>query len=118
MAKREDLIDLIWDMYKDAHGVRPRGVNFDAMSEQDLEEMIAHLQTSIDVQIQTKRAAEADAIALFEQSITTLINSGAPDRQSAIRWLRTAYDDIRIIEDDSYFEYEYGLPFDYLKQHP
>ena len=33
---RADLIDLIWDLHKDARNFKPRGVNWDAFSIADL----------------------------------------------------------------------------------
>ena len=41
--KRYDLIQLIWEMYKDVTGIRPSHIDFDSMSMEDLQQEADHL---------------------------------------------------------------------------
>jgi len=58
---RNDLIGLIWDLHKDARGIRPRGFyNYDAMSIADMQALCESLsQEAID-------RAEADRLWMIE----------------------------------------------------
>lgn len=53
--KRYDLIQLIWEMYKDVTGIRPRHMDFDSMSMEDLQKEADYLGRQMDA------AIEADA---------------------------------------------------------
>ncbi len=48
---RADLIDLIWDLHKDARNFKPRGVNWDAFSIADLDAMVSRLGQEIEDRI-------------------------------------------------------------------
>ena len=43
MSAREDLVTHHWELYRDLHGVKPRWVNYDLMSEAELESAIEGL---------------------------------------------------------------------------
>ena len=43
--KRHNLIESIWDLFKEVNGIRPRHVDFDNMSNDELENMIDGLLT-------------------------------------------------------------------------
>ena len=49
--KRYDLISLIWDMYKDVTGIRPRHMDFESMSMEDLEKEANWLGSQIEASI-------------------------------------------------------------------
>lgn len=53
--KRYDLETLVWDMYKDATGIRPRHLDLKSMSLQELEDLANYCGRQIEAQI------EADA---------------------------------------------------------
>lgn len=55
MTERDDLISYIWDAYKDLHGIRPRFMNFDAMSIEDLRKEADFLSESIGAEIRRAR---------------------------------------------------------------
>ena len=42
-AHKNELIQTIWDLFKDVHGVRPRGMDYDRWSVTDLEWEVAML---------------------------------------------------------------------------
>lgn len=49
--KRYDLIQLIWDMYKEVTGIRPRHIDFDSMSMADLEQEANYLSKRMEEEI-------------------------------------------------------------------
>jgi hypothetical protein len=49
--KRYDLIQMIWEMYKDVTGIRPRHMDFDSMSMADLEQEADHLARQMEYAI-------------------------------------------------------------------
>jgi hypothetical protein len=55
-----------------------------------------------------------DSILNFESRVNDLIASGAGDRGTAIKWLRDT--DPYFENDDGYMEFEFHLPFGYLKE--
>lgn len=99
-----------WDMYKDVHGVRPRGVD---TSNWTLEGFIAEIEAlsiSLKEVMEEDRAAEKEAIRRFEERVSKLLEIGA-SRDRAIAWLMDAED---LVGDNEHFEYTNGLPFGYL----
>ena len=112
--ERHDLETLVWDMYKDVHGVRPRGLGINEMSNDELKGMVDDLQAVLEIQIEDEKAAEARAIEKFEARVAEVISLGAGDRETAIRWIREATEDEDEIRRDGYFEHCNGLPYGYL----
>ena len=107
---RWDLSNTIYDMHKDAYGVRGRHYNFDAMSIEDMEIEIEALDKQITVKINEERDAENAAIKKFESSIKKIIECGAADRETAIRWMTEGYVFYHIQDVES-FVYELGFLF-------
>ena len=92
--KRWSLINYIYDGYKDAYGVRGRHYNFDAMSIAELEAEADRIGDAVVETIDRERAVEEAAIEKFEASIASVIEVGAGDRETALRWLTYMCDDI------------------------
>jgi hypothetical protein len=46
--KRYDLIQIIWEMYRDVTGIRPRHVDFDSMSYEDLVQEADYLSSQME----------------------------------------------------------------------
>lgn len=58
----------------------------------------------------------AEAIEQFEANINTMIEHGANDRETAIRWILSTFDenDQEYIErDPDYFNLELNMPYNY-----
>ena len=91
--KRWSLINYIYDGYKDAYGTRPRHYNFDAMSIAELEAEADSIGEAVVETIDRERAADKAAIEKFEASIASVIEVGAGDRETALRWLTYMCDD-------------------------
>jgi hypothetical protein len=100
-----------WDMYKDAYGVRPRGVDTSTWTEAEFEAEFVDLQRVIEEEVARERAAEAEAAHRFELRVLELMMSGAKDREMALRWIHEAEGSDG---DDEYLCYLVGLPYRYF----
>ncbi|MGW8177814.1 MAG: hypothetical protein ACWGQW_03355 [bacterium] len=65
---RDSLIGYIWDAYKDVNGIRPRWINFDAMSDQDLEDLADSLERDIQEECQ-REEREVEALEAARKDI-------------------------------------------------
>jgi hypothetical protein len=100
-----------WDMYKDAYGVRPRGIDTSAWDEATFEAEFVQLARVIDEENKLRVAAEAKAAHDFEIRMLDLLASGAKDREMALRWIHEAEGSDG---DDEYLCYLLGLPYRYF----
>lgn len=102
MTERESMIQIYSDFHKDAYGFRPRGINYHEFS---LAELKADFQRFESICKENRRAqeeAEKRASEEFEARVESVINMGAGDRKTALRWILDSYD-----EDDFW----YGVDF-------
>jgi len=90
LSRKEQLAATHYDFYKDVHGVRPRWMNYDAMTEQELEQELESLSKQAEVVFAEEKKAEEEATANFEQHVTNTICMGAKDRATALRWIMDA----------------------------
>lgn len=113
----EEAQQLYSDFHKELYGFRPRSATADQWADLAwLQAQIADLDRAA-VGIRAEEAAqEADAIATFEAAVARSMQAGAPDRATAVRWLREATGDEYAMYDDGMFEYANGLPYGYLKR--
>ncbi len=102
-----------WDMYKDAYGVRPRGVDTSGWTVETFLKEFAYLGLVIEREDIARKEAEASATVVFEQRIQSLIEAGAKDRATAMRWIHEAED---TSGDDDYLAYTLGLPYQYFRK--
>ena len=115
----EDMSDLerasctFWDMYKDAYGVRPRGIDTSGWTLADFDREFASLGQVIQAEEVQRREMEAEATVRVEKAIDTLMRSGARDRATAIRWLHESHD---TQGDDEYLCFQLGLPYGYFRK--
>jgi hypothetical protein len=100
-----------WDMYKDAYGVRPRGINTDSWTEADFEAEFVSLSKTIDANYKQQLEQEARAQHDFEIRMLDLLMSGAKDREMALRWIHEAEGSNG---DDEYLCFLLGLPYRYF----
>lgn len=109
--------DLFSDLYKDVNGFRPRGHRFymDSTTDEERQEIWNATIEELDVVMNREREWKKEAIAKFETRIDQLIKIGAKTRETAIRWIREAQDEIDQMYGDEYLEYSFGLPYGYIK---
>lgn len=83
--RKDELIQTLWDLFKDVHGVRPRSMDYDRWSLTDLEFEVAMLQRSLEDELRWEREQE-------DRAINACMDAGASDIATAMRWLEDAYD--------------------------
>lgn len=108
----EQLHAIYWEMYKDAHGIRPRGIDTSSWTEQDFEQELDRLQAIIHGNCELELQAQALAVAKLEERIEQTIQMGAADRATAIKWIHEAEN---TGGDDEYLCYNLGLPYGYFR---
>ena len=112
MSKLEQAQCTYWDMYKDAYGVRPRGIDTSTWTLEQFEAEFAELGRAIDQEEAQRKIDEAVAITKFEDSVTNLMHTGT-NRERVITWLMDA---VGANGDYEYFCFTQGLPYTYFKQ--
>ena len=92
-AQRDEVMLWVSDLYKDVYGSRPRGYDWDAFSNADLEDFVNNLILLSDQQ-------EADEKAAEERSIAKVMELGV-DKETALIWLVDA-DALYMWQDDEW----------------
>jgi hypothetical protein len=113
LTQLEQAQSIYWDMYKDAYGVRPRGVDTSGWTLADFDAEFEGLRVAIEAEDKARKEAESTATVVFEQRIQSLIDAGAKDRATAMRWIHEAED---TQGDDEYLCYTLGLPYQYFRK--
>ena len=112
MTVLEQMACQFWDMYKDAYGVRPRGIDTANWDEATFEAEFNYLQDLIAKNEQEREIAEREATVAFEQRMQDLYACGAKDRAMALRWIHEAEGSDG---DDEFLCYLVGLPYRYFQ---
>lgn len=113
LSRKEQLAATHYDFYKDVHGVRPRWMNYDEMSEEQIEAELESLSKQSEIQAREEAIAHAKASEDVEHVILNLQMSGAKSRAMAIKWLHEANNSDG---DDEFLCYLLGLPYGYFKE--
>ena len=113
MSTLEQYACQFWDMYKDAYGVRPRGIDTTAWTEEQFEAEFVSLSKTIESNYKDQLAQEEKAMHEFEMRMQDLLLSGAKDREMAMRWVHEAEGSNG---DDEYLCFLLGLPYRYFKE--
>jgi len=112
MSALEQARETYWDIYKDAYGVRPRGVDTSTWTLADFEMEFASLGSVIEREEVDRKTAEAEAIVKFEDRVTNLMHTGTC-RERVIAWLMDAE---HANGDFEYFAFTQGLPYGYFRK--
>ena len=113
MSTLEQYACQFWDMYKDAYGSRPRGIDTTNWTEAEFEAEFVQLSKTIDANYKDQLAQEEVAMHEFEMRMQDLLLSGAKDREMALRWVHEAEGSNG---DDEYLCYTVGLPYGYFRK--
>jgi hypothetical protein len=111
MTVLEQMACQFWDMYKDAWGVRPRGIDTSSWSESDFEREFVQLSVTIAEEDRVRKESEEKAAHDFEMRVLGLLQTGAKDREMAMRWIHEAEGSNG---DDEYLCFLVGLPYRYF----
>jgi len=112
MTRAEELQSIFWDMYKDAHGFRPRLVDTSTWTEADFNREFQFLESVIRHENHMRELAEAEATVRFENQIVHMLTTGARTREQAIAWIHDAEG---TNGDPEFLCYTLGLPYRYFK---
>jgi hypothetical protein len=113
MSTLEQYACQYWDMYKDAYGIRPRGIDTTAWTEADFEREFFQLSVTIAEEDRRRKESEEKAQHDFEMRILSLQQTGAKDRDMALRWVHEAEGSNG---DDEYLCFLVGLPYGYFRK--
>ena len=115
----EELSDLeqaqatFWDMYKDAHGIRPRGIDTSTWTMADFDREFKYLGKVIDAEEVIRKQDEEKAVEAFERRVAEMLTLGAKDIDMAMRWIHEAEG---TNGDEHYLAWTLGLPYRYFAQ--
>ena len=111
--ERDSLITSVYEMHKDAYGVKGRHYNFDEMSNKDLEKELDHLCEVAKREREIEERYEEAAYQTFLKTVNTTIQHGAKDKEEAIKWILEAEELIQYYDNDpGYICYNLGLSYD------
>jgi len=113
MTTLEQYACTYWDMYKDAFGIRPRGIDTSAWTEADYVAEFKQLEEIIEREEIARKAAEAINLEKFERRVAELISIGAKDQDMAMRWIHEAEG---TQGDNDYLAWTLGLPYQYFRK--
>ena len=113
MSVLEQMQCQYWDMYKDAYGVRPRGIDTTEWTEEEFMSEFETLGKVIEREEIARKESEAQASIRFEAQIQSMISSGAKSRESALAWIHEAEGSNG---DDEYLCFLLGLPYGYFRK--
>ena len=112
MSALEQAQCMYWDMYKDAYGVRPRGMDTSTWTLEDFDAEFKVLGQAIEQEAIQRRADEAKAVVEFENRVANLMHTST-NRERVIAWLMDAEG---ATGDFEYFCYTQGLPYGYFRK--
>lgn len=113
MSVLEQMQCQYWDMYKDAYGVRPRGIDTSSWTEYAFQVEFEHLALVIQREEEQRKNNEAEAAVRFEAQIDSLIVAGAVSRDAALKWIHEAEGSNG---DDEYLCFLLGLSYGYFRK--
>ena len=82
-----ELCEMIHNMYKSIYGVRPRHMDLDSMTEEELLHEIDALSEAGRHMAEEESDEQYEA-RLFQESVQTMLICGAADLRTAERWAR------------------------------
>jgi hypothetical protein len=113
MSVLEQMQCQYWDMYKDAYGSRPRGIDTADWTEEEFMAEFETLGKVIEREEIARKESESQASIRFEAQIQSMISSGAKSREAALAWIHEAEGSNG---DDEYLCFLLGLPYGYFRK--
>ena len=112
MSVLEQMQCQYWDMYKDAYGMRPRGIDTSTWTEAEFLNEFEQLAEVIQREEEQRKINESEAAVRFEEQLSVLMSTGARTREKAIAWVHEAEGSNG---DDDYLCFLLGLPYGYFR---
>ena len=113
LSELEQLACEYSDFHKDAYGVRPRGVDTSLWTVEEFHAEFEVLSAVCEANAIACKQAEAAAAVRVEARIASLMQSGAADRGTAIRWIGEAEGSNGDME---YLCFLLGVDYGYFKE--
>ena len=108
--ERSNLETSVYEMHKEAYGVKGRHYNFSKMSTKDLEKELDHLCDVAKREAEIEKRQEEDNLKAFESRIDEALSLGAENREDAIKWILQA-EGLDKEQDPGYICYTLGLNY-------
>ena len=109
--ERDSLITSVYEMHKDAYGVKGRHYKFDEMSNEDLQKELDHLCEVAKREREIEKRYEESAYQTFLKRIAEAMKLGAETKEDAIKWILQA-EGLENEKDAGYICYNLGLNYD------
>ena len=109
--ERDSLITSVYEMHKDAYGVKGRHYNFKEMSNEDLQKELDHLCEVAKRERELEKRFEESAYQTFLKRIAEAMKLGAETKEDAIKWILQA-EGLENEKDAGYICYNLGLGYD------
>ena len=109
--ERSNLITSVYEMHKDAYGVKGRHYDFDNMSNKELEEELDRLCAVAKAEREAEEQYEKETYENFEGRVAETLKMGAGNRETAIKWILQA-EGLENEKDAGYICYNLGLSYD------
>lgn len=113
MTELEQAQSTFWDMYKDAHGFRPRHIDTSTWTLEQFEAEFVELGEVMKANDIAQGIEEAKAVEKFERRVAEMISIGAQDYAMAMRWMHEAEG---TQGDNDYLAWTLGLPYQYFRK--
>lgn len=113
MTELEQAQCTFWDMYKDAHGIRPRHIDTSSWTLAQFDQEFAELSEVMKANDIAQGIDEAIATEKFERRVAELISIGAKNTEMAMRWIHEAEG---TNGDNDYLAWTLGLPYQYFRK--
>ena len=101
----------VYEMHKEAYGVKGRHYNFSEMSDDDLKEELEHLCKVAKAEFKREQEAEEASYQTFLKRLDEAKGLGAETQEDAIKWILQA-EGLENEEDAGYICYNLGLNYD------
>ena len=97
---RDDLQSFIWDCYKEAYGIRPRFMDFESMSMDQLRKEADSCADAAEETFQREKEEADEWVEEFKQAVQKTIELGANHEETALRWMTQAekFDNTQCVE--------------------
>ncbi len=107
IQERNDLLNIMSDMHKDAYGFRPRHIDYSKFTDAELEAECDSYQEEIEANEKLEAEVLVTKSSNWDELIAKTIAMGAGDYKTALRWIVDGADDY----DAEAIVWSYGLLF-------